>query len=238
MALRILAHGKTDRGVLRSRNEDHLLLDEKHGIYAVADGVGGLPHGADASHEAIAAIERHVSRPPGPTGWFDLPLAFRNANTSVITLGERLFSPYSIGTTLTAIQVRGDSARFAHVGDSALFRFHNGWCDKLTRDHTVAEEQSGWGSYKASEARNVLTRCIGAPDAPEVDVGTVALAPGMWLLLCTDGLFRGVSPDEVKGLFTPEADPADVCARLIELVNSRGGPDNSTAIALRFDPAS
>jgi serine/threonine protein phosphatase PrpC len=52
----------------------------------------------------------------------------------------------------------------------------------------------------------------------------------MWLLLCTDGLFRGVAPDEVRDWFKPDADAARICEKLVALVNSRGGPDNSTVI--------
>jgi PPM family protein phosphatase len=144
MPLSFVAHGKTDRGILRSKNEDFLLLDPAHGVYAVADGVGGLPHGEAASREAIESLQRSLLRPTDELGWHDLKSAFQRANRDVLDLSERLQSPLNVGTTLTALQVKGDTVRFAHVGDSALFRFQDGWCDKLTRDHTVAEEHHRW----------------------------------------------------------------------------------------------
>lgn len=222
---------------MRSKNEDALLVDDAHGLFAVADGIGGLPHGDDASKTAIEVLRKAAASGEGAP-WLPLAALFVEANRAVVDMGHKLKLSYNTGTTLTAAQVVGSELRFAHVGDSALYRIHDGDCDKLTCDHTVAEDAAyAWlassDHYTAAQQKNVLTRCIGAADDPLVDTGKAELRPGLWFMLTTDGLFKGVHPGEVAPWFTDQADPKILVEKLIALINSRGGPDNVTVIVIK-----
>jgi protein phosphatase len=237
MTLQHLAAGKSDRGILRAKNEDALLVDVERGVYAVADGIGGLPYGDEASERAIEVL-RQVVQTASPGSFLDFRSIFDAANEAVVKVGLNQRLPYSTGTTLTALQIVGDQARFCHIGDSALHLFQNGKARKLTNDHTLAEDKLFQNPrearhYTTAQQHNVLTRCIGAADRPVADFGGLVLEPDMWLMLSTDGLFKGVLMDEILPWFTPDADPAKLVDRLIELNLSRGAPDNVTVILVK-----
>lgn len=214
-------------------------MDVDRGVFVVADGIGGLPNGDEASRTAVGVVEAAAKRLT--TGeWLDSQGVFREANRAVVEVGHRLGVPFGTGTTLTVLQCLGEAARYAHIGDSALFLFETGGFEKITSDHTVADDTAfgpiaGASRFTPAQQKNMLTRCIGAADDPLVDVGHVELRAGRWLVLATDGLFKCVEPAEVAGWFLPQAVPRLLVERLIALVNSRGGPDNVTVIALRVD---
>jgi serine/threonine protein phosphatase PrpC len=229
----------SDVGRVRSENEDRFLHDEAAGFYGVADGVGGLPGGAEAAQLAIdelAAALRAV--PAGQEA--DLPAAFRTLNESVRLLGQRMNPQTGIATTLTAGLVRAEVLRIGHVGDSRAYLSRKGLLKRITEDHSVENEvrrRRAMGelvSYRESQ-RNALTRCIGQPTPLEVDVFSETLAAGDRVLFCTDGITRLVPDRELGEMLAAAASPQAVVESLVQLAVRRGGPDNATAVALFAD---
>ena len=229
----------SDVGRVRSENEDRFLHDEAAGFYGVADGVGGLPGGAEAAQLAIdelAAALRTV--PAGQEA--DLPAAFRTLNESVRLLGQRMNPQTGIATTLTAGLVRAEVLRIGHVGDSRAYLSRKGLLKRITEDHSLENEvrrRRAMGelvSYRESQ-RNALTRCIGQPTPLEVDVFSETLAAGDRVLFCTDGITRLVPDRELGEMLAAAASPQAVVESLVQLAVRRGGPDNATAVALFAD---
>ena len=229
----------SDVGRVRSENEDRFLHDEAAGFYGVADGVGGLPGGAEAAQLAIdelAAALRAV--PAGQEA--DLPAAFRTLNESVRLLGQRMNPQTGIATTLTAGLVRAEVLRIGHVGDSRAYLSRKGLLKRITEDHSLENEvrrRRAMGelvSYLESQ-RNALTRCIGQPTPLEVDVFSETLAAGDRVLFCTDGITRLVPDRELGEMLAAAASPQAVVESLVQLAVRRGGPDNATAVALFAD---
>ena len=136
-----------------------------------------------------------------------------------------------MATTLVAALVRGHSAWLASVGDSRAYLFHQGELTQRTQDHSWVAEQIRAGRLTEEEAehsefRNVITRAVGVADTVEPDkVGPISLPAGSLLLLCSDGLHRVVSDDEIAAVLA-SGTPQEMAERLIALANEAGGPDN------------
>jgi len=229
----------SDIGKVRKENEDRMLFDESAQLFGVADGVGGLPGGAEAAQEAVdivtAAIHEAV-----PQAELDLKGIVTAANDAVVNLGLRISPGLGIGCTLTLGCVRGGRLKLAHVGDSRAFSLRNGELLCLTEDHSVENEARrrrarGEVVYYSEAQRGALTRCIGQSMPPEVDLADLPLLPGDRYLFCTDGVTRLVSERELCDLVGKPDQPAAIVFGLVELAVHRGGPDNATAVAFIVD---
>src|SRR4051794_20219664 len=110
----------SDIGRVRRENEDRFLLDEKAMLFGVADGVGGLPGGAEAAQLAVEEIAGAFEVPP-VNGELDLARAVKRANEKVAMLGLQISPAMGIGTTLTIGWIRDNTLTIAHVGDSRCY---------------------------------------------------------------------------------------------------------------------
>jgi protein phosphatase len=149
-----------------------------------------------------------------------------------------------MGTTCTALVVRGQQLFFAHVGDSRLYLVRDARILRLTRDHSYVGRLVESGIVRAEDAekhpqRHILTAALGAGRDVAVDGAEqgLALHDGDDLLLCTDGLWSVVSDREIEAAVNGNA-PAKCCAALVKLARQRGGPDNITLQVLRVGPES
>src|SRR5206468_5587917 len=121
----------------------------------------------------------------------------------------------------------------AHVGDSRCYGVRQRELSRLTEDHSVENEARlrrarGEVVYYHEVNRNALTRCIGQPTPPEVDLITRLLMAGDRYLFCTDGVTRMVGNAELGTIVGKPGEPAEVLKELISLAVRRGGPDNAT----------
>ena len=240
MALRLHYASATDLGRARRENQDRFLVQEARQLAAVADGMGGMPCGAEAAQLAIDSLAAAVRRTPPDdlVGWHTLLEALNHA---VYELGQKL-SPFTgIGTTLTIAHAREGQLRLVHVGDSAAFRLRSSTLEQLTAEHTVAAEMLARRNHDPNtriprQAGHTLTSCLGLPYLPSVDVHETDLQSGDRLLLCSDGLSKPVEPARIAATLAAAASPAAAVAALIALANAAGGPDNITAVVAFADP--
>lgn len=237
MKLSTFAH--TDIGRVRPENEDSYLCNDGLGIYAVADGIGGLPSGGQASQLAIAALQKIVSE--HATGQkLNYERILTDINDQVFKLGRVLSPQFGIGSTLVFVHVTGVKLHFGHVGDSTAFRLRSKALQQLTTDHTIETELKqrtarGEPLGLLMENRNALTRCIGQPPPLEPDCFTHTILPHDRYLLCSDGITRFVAVEEIARQMLEAASPKEAVTNLIDRANERGGMDNSTGVALFFD---
>lgn len=230
------AFGQTDQGLMRSDNEDCLLVDHRRGIFAVADGLGGLPEGSMASEVAIKALADSLKQTPREATP-DLPAIMERINRRVYEQGRIVASEMGIGTTLTLAHIQGRRLRIAHVGDSGLVVFNNRSWHQITRDHTMAQDmldrlRPGEHAYIPEYFSHTLTRCIGQLASVESEFYEYELTEGDRILLFTDGVTKTMSLDEIHSDILHAAEPEPFVTRLIDIANDRGGPDNITAIAI------
>ncbi|HYC70396.1 MAG TPA: protein phosphatase 2C domain-containing protein [Opitutaceae bacterium] len=237
--MNLRTHALSDIGRIRAENEDSFLCDDQRRIYAVADGIGGLPAGAQASQLAIATLHDyflHLGENESP----DYAGCLEEVNERVFRLGQTLSARMGIGTTLTAGHLRGDRLHVIHVGDSILFRFRNGQVEQLTTDHNVENEvrlrlARGEPVGLVMENRLALTRCVGQPPPLEGDLLEFDVRPGDRLLFCSDGVTRMMTPREIASRLAVAPNPEAWLKSLIERANERGGYDNATGVALYAD---
>lgn len=229
----------SDIGRVRRKNEDRFLFVEKNLLFGVADGVGGLPGGAEAAQTAVDEITNGLNGFTGDPAK-DLPAVVQQANLAVAAMGQKISPSMGIGTTLTFGCVRQNTLVIAHVGDSRCYGTRGGEFNRLTEDHSVENEARlrrarGEVIYYHEANRNALTRCIGQPTPPEVDIISRPLQVGDRYLFCTDGVTRMLPDSELGELLLDHSDPKSALDEIIGLAVRRGGPDNATGVAFFVD---
>ena len=243
----------SDTGPTRDNNEDccgHSVpatpetAQSRGWCFAIADGVGGQAGGEVASRLAIETLLSRlpsVSSAESPT--VALPRIIQAANqrvfeaaADVVEQGRRVGS---IATTIVACAIRYDRATVAHVGDSRCYLIRRGEVTQLTRDHTVANEHRRLGiltSRQAASANtsNLLSRSLGSEMIVSVDTSDHLLTVGDVLLLCSDGLYRSVTPSDMAAAANSKHELRAAAAHLVSLANARDGSDNVSVQIIRI----
>ena len=236
--LSLRAAALSDIGRVRKENEDRYLLDEKTLLFGVADGVGGLPGGAEAAQQAIDEFTQAFAAASERA--FDLVAIIQRVNCSVAELGVQLSPTMGIGTTFTMGCIAQNKLLIGHVGDSRAYVFSDGEFTRITEDHSVENEARlrrarGEVVYYHEANRNALTRCIGQPTPPEVDLIARPLKVGERYLFCTDGVTRMIPDPELGALLAKAVDPKSAIGEIVSLAVRRGGPDNATGVVFFVD---
>ena len=232
----------SDRGLNERRplNEDAFLHDEARGIFAVADGVGGAEAGEVASQTAIEVLDEAFRHQTEGADVEDLmELAIQRANASIHQMAQEHAKFSMMATTIVALHVKDNVATFGHVGDSRLYRLApDGQLFRETEDHSIVEEEVRAGRMTPEQAanhpsKNVISRALGAEQGVEVDMKTMEVEEGTEFLLCTDGITRHVSDNELRQLLVLNNDLGEVCNELKRRCYERGAEDNLTVVIVR-----
>jgi len=213
------------------------------GLFALADGMGGHPEGEVAAQTALQTLAAMFQREAKPR----LTEPQRYLQDGVLIAHQQLLR-YSADkgladtprTTVVACVMQGNSAYWAHCGDSRLYLVRGGKLIARTRDHSYIELQEALGRATPGAERfnrNVLFTCLGSPGKPMVDThGPLLLEVGDRLLLCSDGLWGTVTDAEITAQLA--ARPiADAVPELVEQALRNGGPrcDNVTVLAVEWE---
>ena len=232
----------TDRGLNERRplNEDALLHDRGRSIFAVADGVGGAEAGEVASQTAIEVLDEAFRHQVDSTDVEDLmELAIQRANASIHQMAQEHVKFSMMATTIVALHLRGNVATFGHVGDSRLYRLSpDGKLHRETEDHSIVEEEVRAGRMTPEQAanhpsKNVISRALGAEEDVDVDMKTIEVEEGTEFLLCTDGITRHISDNEIRQLMVVTNNTEDLCTELKQRCYERGAEDNLTVVIVR-----
>ncbi len=240
---------KSDTGLKRPHNEDRFVADPPLGLYVVCDGMGGGNAGEIAGTLAVEAIHGHLAE---AARYADLPL-IGPCDATVSTPANRLASAIraandvvyreswsrpeyaGMGTTVVAALLCEEVLAIAHVGDSRLYLIRDGTIQALTTDHSWVAEQIIRGIMTETEAehsprRHIVTRAIGVESNVDVELTEVPVKGGDMLLLCSDGLTRGVRSSDILHILSGSDDLPIMSDRLITLANEAGGDDNTTVV--------
>ena len=229
--------GHTDRGRRRRENQDTILFSHlgkdvtlpkigispeqvrTHGhLLAVADGVGGVQGGRQASQLLTTHLAQSYYRPTAHQIHQHLSNAIVQANAEAVRRNEH----ENASSTLVAAVVHGGRLYVAHVGDSRAYLLRRGQMQQLTDDHALG---------------NRLTRyLVSTNDFPPTMHAPIKLEAGDRVLLCSDGLYRPTrkEPESVVEILENYR-AEEACYRLIGLANAGGGHDNISVVLLRVD---
>ncbi|MDQ2728475.1 MAG: Stp1/IreP family PP2C-type Ser/Thr phosphatase [Actinomycetota bacterium] len=229
------AGSATDVGLVRANNQDQALLASP--LFAVADGMGGHAAGEVASEVACQALAQAFTA-GAPTAEA-LVEAAEAANRAVFERARANPEMHGMGTTLAAVALTsGDGVpalAVVHVGDSRVYLVRHGEISQVTADHSLVAELVAEGQIAAEEAerhpqRHVLSRALGVYPDVDVDLSVVDPCDGDRFLLCSDGLSREVSDDQIASVLRRLGDPDEAARQLVEEAKAKGGADNITVV--------
>lgn len=241
-AFTIEAASVTDRGLSEKRpeNEDSMLSDPAHRVFAVADGVGGAQAGEVASQTAIEVLQEAFANQHDGEDVEDLmEIAIQRANDSIYRMSREQPRFAMMATTIVALHLDGLRATVGHVGDSRLYRLApDGRLSRETDDHSLVEEEMRAGRLTPEQAashpnRNVISRALGAEASVEVDMRSFEVERGTIFLLCSDGITRHVPDEELSTVLRNARTLDAACEELKRRCFERGAEDNLTAVVVR-----
>ncbi|HEX6105141.1 MAG TPA: protein phosphatase 2C domain-containing protein [Gemmatimonadales bacterium] len=276
-SVRVDAAGRTDVGKRRKANEDQFVIMTLHKaaevrhtslpdprvfdrlrgpegwLFVVADGVGGLPGGAQASETAVTTLVEYLGRAATCFNRVDPETEHQlleELEAAVHAAHHRIEEAHGGGgsrgrsavpgpaTTLTMAMLVWPRAYIIHVGDSRAFYLRKGRLRQLTRNQTTGEYMMDVGAWTEEQARDApiggaLASALGSSEMTPA-IGLVDLQPGDTLLLCTDGLTRHVPDERITELLGGAADAETACRELVDEALAGGGHDNVTVVVARM----
>lgn len=247
----------TDIGKIREKNEDNVLISSDLGLGVVADGMGGHSAGEIASNIAVSVLAETIRKintnqlkiPENFLPKLDLTerkllMAANLANAAIYSTAQSSDIYRMMGTTLTGILFDGDFATAVHVGDSRLYLFWDKKIVQITTDHSLAMEHVRRGLLTRAEAdhskiQNVLTRAMGIKKNIEFDLLKFPVKIGDTLLLCSDGLYKGLSENDMGDILRKgnQLPIVKLCKQLVRVSNDKDGQDNISAVLIKILPA-
>jgi protein phosphatase len=216
-------------------------------LFVVADGMGGAAAGEIASQMATETIFNHMT-----TIWtadekdtpqqfaYRLKEAVELANTKIHAYAKEHPEVRGMGTTTTAVGVLEDQLYLTQVGDSRAYLIRSGEAIQLTKDQSLMQRLVDAGELteeeaEKSERKNIILQALGPDQKVKVDLTHQPLRQGDVIVVCSDGLSGQVKRDEIATVVSaPGKGLVEASAELIDLANSRGGPDNITVIVARL----
>jgi serine/threonine protein phosphatase PrpC len=252
---RIEVAGETNVGRKRNHNEDNFALMPDYGLFIVADGMGGHASGEVASKMAVDSMQEFFSQTqedPERTWPYKMDRSkgyeenrlitgIKLANLRIYETAQRESKKRGMGTTFVSICTANDGVYVAHVGDSRVYRFRDGKIEALTEDHSLLNDYIKMKRLTAEEIqnfphKNVIVRALGMKDTVKVDTRFEIPALNDVYLLCSDGLCGPVTDEAMAAVLNEYAgtDLKMAAAKLIERANENGGPDNVTAVLVRW----
>jgi serine/threonine protein phosphatase PrpC len=237
----VTAVGRTDPGLKRTHNEDAYAILEDHHLFVIADGMGRHAAGEVASQLCVDAIsEAFRTSSFGPPRQPPLPKRAARLRGATMLANERILAAAAenekytgMGTTVVSAYFSANNQRVyvAHVGDSRCYRLRGGALTQLTTDHTLG------AAGIQGKTESLLSRAVGVEADVEVDVLIESPVPGDVYLLCSDGLSRMVSAEEIESTLTSTPGLDEATKILTDLANRGGGRDNITVILVRVEGA-
>lgn len=234
MAFKFLASGKSDKGRVRSSNQDSGYAGNN--LFIVADGMGGHAGGDIASALATQRVAKIDDVYPSKVKAVNaLSTEMAEANKQLVDTVDSFGYLDGMGTTMDALLFSGSTASIVHIGDSRVYWLRDGVMSQVTKDHTFVQKLIDAGRITPEEAlvhprRNVLMKVLGdSQQEPEFDVHHIEIQPGDRFLLCSDGLC-GVVPEPILEENMKVTSLDEATDLLVAEAKEYGAPDNVTVI--------
>jgi protein phosphatase len=251
--MNVTSAGLSDRGCVRSVNQDRILCDDALALYVVCDGLGGRRRGDVAAELALNTLRQYVecSRDSRDVTWpygYNLQMSFaanrvstaaKLANRQVWKRSEESLEFLGMGTTIAAALLEPGLAAIANVGDTRIYLICDGSMEQISVDDSVVHQrpspQDAAAAGAAGGIRSVLTRAAGSHEDVDVHLSEHAVKPGDLVLLASDGLHGVIGDDRIAALLAAAASPQEGVAALISAAKEAGGPDNISAVLVRIE---
>jgi protein phosphatase len=231
---------QSDKGKVRSHNEDALLDRPDLGLWAVADGMGGHSAGDLASHMIVEALEGLQTQGESLGSLAgDIDHRLQQVNLRLQQESKRRGDGI-IGSTVAVLLAHEEYCIYLWAGDSRIYLYRRGSLKQLTRDHNQVEEQlegKFGGSHPSDTASiaNYITRAVGAGTSLELDAEIIEPRIGDRFLLCSDGLNKELADSEIAATLAHRP-LQEAAATLLAASLERGATDNVSLILVEAAP--
>lgn len=231
-------------GNVRENNEDRFHADEKKRFFIVADGMGGQSAGEKASALAVTVIPERLEERLDPLIGNDdkvielIDSAVAEANSEIMALGEIDPAMNKMGTTVVFVIRSETHLIIGGVGDSRVYRLHEGAMEQVTTDHSLTQALLDAGTITPDEAenhryRNMLYRYLGCKEGGAgTNAERVDLIAGDRYVICSDGVCDGLDDEGIKRLALEVDDPQAAAENIVQAALDGGSKDNVTCIVL------
>lgn len=241
-SLQVTAAGHSQTGK-RPQNEDSFQIDQEHGVFLVADGMGGLQAGEEASRLAAAVVPRVIyerilakDRPDEAVA-----IALEVANQKIIEQAHTDPKMQGMGTTAVVGFVTPTRVYVGNLGDSPAYLVRAGTCTRLTHDHTVTDELVRKGLLTKEQAkthpwRNRLFKYLGCVEMQELaEIHEFPPRAGDRLILVSDGVANFIPDADYVSIVAKHPLPQAAAEAFTQLALEHGSNDNVTCVVVAFD---
>lgn len=232
---------QTDIGHQRKENQDRVAkftAPDGTLLVVVADGIGGSRSGDVAAQITVDHLGRQFQAASPNSSleairWFACEVQL--INDEILQKSTENPKYQGMGTTLVAAIIFDQAMVVANIGDSRGYVLHDNLLTQVTIDHSLVNELVKHGDITEEEARNypqnnIITRAIGVSADARIEVNRFDLGAGDQILLCSDGLSKMITREQMMGVLESDLSLTEKCSQLIKMANEAGGPDNITVL--------
>jgi type VI secretion system protein ImpM len=229
--------GFTDPGNSRKDNEDSLLLKPSAGLWLIADGMGGHSHGSYASQLVVNRVAATDISGNLEQALNKIHIALQDVNSHLIDYAQQN-DQQACGSTVIGMMMRNQTCVFFWAGDSRLYLVRNQKISRLSKDHSVEQEQIDQGLIEQDDpnfiGKNLITRAVGGDHHLELEISYHQPQPGDQFLLCSDGVYNEISDLEIENIINMPNSTKERCLTMNEEIISRAARDNFTGIIVEI----
>ena len=230
----------THVGMVRKLNEDAFAERTDIGVWAVADGMGGHEAGEVASETVTNYIRNLCLNASFEEMLTAVQQSIEAANSELVAQSAAYDAQRVPGSTVVALLLNGNQGAVIWCGDSRIYRRRDRQIQQLTRDHSHVQDLVEQNIIRAEDAEshpmaNVITRAVGIQEPLELESRLITVRPTDQFLLCSDGLSRLVSNQEIETMMANK-NSEEVTQSLLHTALVRGATDNVTLICVKDCP--
>lgn len=244
--------GGTDRGRVREKNEDCILMSEfEHSdvlLLQVADGVGGYEGGEVASKLTVEFMQRSVAKAilvavsgaGYASDWLEKTLqqAIYEANLQLLEQQSLHIELNEMASTIVAILIHKKEMAIGHLGDSRCYQLNQQHLEQLTEDHTALQKMLNEGKINRQEfeilpMHHVISQAMGLTKSPEISISRLHVNKQSYYLLCSDGLTNCMSDAQIQHVLEKNEPLENIVDELITRSNDNGGTDNISVVVIK-----
>ena len=240
----LISGHKSDIGLVRQNNEDALYINDRLGIYVLADGMGGHEGGEIASNIAVKTVTKILC-----SSVMELQKNFgqivynalHEANEEIILFRKNQINLMSMATTVVISIFLDDVVNCIHLGDSRAYLYKkDNHLIQLTTDDSLVMEMVKQGMMRKDDLqnhslRNIVTRYLGTVNLTIPEIQQFRVETNDCIMLCSDGLTNMLNDKEIQSILRGNISmgPQDVCNLLVDSANAKGGQDNISVIIVQ-----
>ncbi len=240
ISLQVYSHGVTDTGLVRTKNEDSILVHDDENVWIVADGMGGHHAGDFASQTITNNLSLFKQHSSLDDSILLLEENILNSNSIIRKKSYKLGRNATIGSTVVCVYIWHNYLFTFWAGDSRLYRFRDSKLERLTEDHSYVEELVRMGKIEARDAEehpaaNVVLKAVGIDDNLCMDFEYFELMEGDIYIICSDGLYKDVDETKLSPIIGSNVDDMTrLSEALLASSLEAGGTDNISIITMKI----